>query len=93
MGFVREKNRILYVDEQGEKKAGVTFPEVDENTVNIDHTFVDPSMRGTGLAGRLMKEAAEQIQEEGKKAVLTCSYAVQWFERHTEYSSIVKKLV
>ena len=93
MGFVRQKNRILYVDEQGEKKAEVTFPEVDENTVNIDHTFVDPSMRGTGLAGKLMKEAAEQIQEEGKKAVLTCSYAVQWFERHTEYSSIVKKLV
>ena len=69
----------------------MTFPALDANTVEIDHTFVDPSMRGTGLAGKLMKEAAEQIQAEEKKAVLTCSYAVQWFERHPEYSGIVKK--
>ncbi|HJC64396.1 MAG TPA: N-acetyltransferase [Candidatus Blautia merdavium] len=91
MGFVREENAVRYLNEQGEKKGEVTFPALDANTVEIDHTFVDPSMRGTGLAGKLMKEAAEQIQAEEKKAVLTCSYAVQWFERHPEYSGIVKK--
>lgn len=91
MGFVREKNQVLYLDEQGEKKAEVTFPQIDEETVDLDHTFVDPSMRGTGLAGKLMKEAAEEIQAQGKKAVLTCSYAVQWFERHAEYQHLIKK--
>lgn len=91
MEFVKRDYEIFYENESGEKKAEVTFPAVDENTVDICHTFVDSSLRGTGMAGKLMEEAARQIREQGKKAVLTCSYAVKWFEKHEEYQDIVKK--
>lgn len=37
-----------------------------------------------------MEAAAKQLRETDKKAVLTCSYAVKWFEKHPEYSSVVK---
>ena len=72
------------------KKGEVTFPPIDEDTVNINHTFVDSSLRGMGMAGKLMEAAARQIQKEGKKAVLSCSYAIKWFDSHEEYKDILK---
>ena len=90
MDFIYEKNRIMLPGDNGAILAAVSFPDVDTDTVNIDHTFVDDSLRGQGVAGKLMEAAAKQLRETDKKAVLTCSYAVKWFEKHPEYSSVGK---
>ena len=84
MEFITEKDRIYATDPSGNVVAEVTFPT--ENGVStIDHTFVDPSLRGEGIAGRLVKMAADKILAEGNKIAATCSYAVAWFKRHPEY--------
>ena len=41
MEFTKEKAKIAYYNEDGEILAEVTFPAVNKNTVNINHTFVD----------------------------------------------------
>ena len=51
MDFCIQDNEIYYVDKSGEKAAEVTFPSIDADTVEINHTFVSPSLRGTGVAG------------------------------------------
>lgn len=71
--------------------AQVTFPSVDDATVDINHTFVHDSLRGQGIAGQLMEEAAREIRSQKKSAVLSCSYAVAWFQKHPEYQDILKK--
>lgn len=91
MNFVVKENIIYYVDENGEKVAEVTFPSLDEQTVEINHTFVAPSLRGTGMAGKLMQAAAEEISRQGKRAVLTCSYAKGWFEHHKEFQHMIQE--
>ncbi|HIX28791.1 MAG TPA: N-acetyltransferase [Candidatus Blautia stercoravium] len=91
MNFVVKENIIYYVDENGEKAAEVTFPSLDEHTVEINHTFVAPSLRGTGMAGKLMQAAAEEISRQGKRAVLTCSYAKGWFEHHKEFQHMIQE--
>lgn len=84
MEFITEKDRIYATDYSGNVIAEVTFPT--ENDVStIDHTFVDPSLRGEGIAGQLVKMAADKILAEGNKIAATCSYAVAWFKRHPEY--------
>ncbi len=90
MDFTHSNNQIALYDEEGRLTAEVTFPDVDTDTVNIDHTFVDDSLRGQGVAGQLMKAAAEQLRSQNRKAVLTCSYAVNWFGKHPEYQDGVK---
>ena len=89
MEFLEEKGRIYAVDANGKLLAEVTFPD-DGNTAVIDHTFVDPSLRGQNLADKLMNAVAEQLCAEDKKAVLTCSYAVKWFDKHPEYKGVIK---
>ncbi len=91
MEFQHENNRIYMEDAKGRIIAEVTFPAVKEQVVNINHTFVDESLRGQGVAGKLMEEAAAQLRKEGKKAVLTCSYALVWFERNKQYQDIIEK--
>lgn len=91
MDFMKEDNQIYLTNQEGKTIAGVHFPEVGANLVNINHTFVDPSLRGQGIAGKLMEEVVKYLRENNKKARLTCSYAVRWFEEHSEYSDLVAK--
>ena len=90
MAFTYNQNQIALLGEDDKLLAEVTFPEIDKDTVNIDHTFVDPSLRGQNLADKLMNAVAEQLCAEDKKAVLTCSYAVKWFDKHPEYKGVIK---
>ena len=88
--FQVDKNRIFYADETGKLLAEVTFPEEDSGIINVNHTFVDESLRGQGVAGKLMKAVADYAQTNQKQIHPTCSYAVKWFGDHTEYSSLLK---
>lgn len=89
MEFIKESNRIFAQDETGTLIAEVTFPNKSATTVDINHTFVDDSLRGQGVAGKLLLAAVESIHAQNKKAVATCPYAVKWFEKNPEYSDLL----
>ena len=91
MDFSHEPNRIFVTDEKGKVIAEVTFPDAGNNIVNINHTFVDHSLRGQGIASLLLEEAYKEIKKQNKKAIMTCSYAITWFDRHKEYGDILAK--
>jgi predicted GNAT family acetyltransferase len=89
MEFFKENNRIFKENEEGKLIAEITFPEAEEGVVVINHTYVDDSLRGQGIAGKLVEEAYMAIKAAGKKAVLTCPYAVKWFADRPEKNDIV----
>ena len=78
MEFKREENRIYKTDDTGKVIAEVTFPETAEGVYTIDHTFVDNSLRGQGVAGQLVQAAVDEITAKGGRVEATCSYAVKW---------------
>lgn len=92
MDFKRNENQIALYSETGALLAEVTFPYTDESriAVEVDHTFVDASLRGQGIAGKLMDELADELKKRGLTAVPTCSYAVHWFEKHPEQAHLLK---
>lgn len=90
MNFTYNPNQIALYDEQDKLLAEVTFPDTGDGAADIDHTFVDDSLQGQGIAGKLMEALAGHLRAQGKKAVLTCSYAVRWFEKHPEYHDLIK---
>ena len=80
--FVVEGNRIYMTDDNGKTIAEVTFPETAEGEFTIDHTFVDESLRGQGVASKLVQAAVDEIESRGGTVRATCSYAVKWLEKH-----------
>ncbi|MGC4020050.1 MAG: GNAT family N-acetyltransferase [Muricomes sp.] len=90
MEFIHNPNQIAVYSPEHLVIAEVTFPDMDDTTVNINHTYVDDSLRGQGIAGKLMEELVLELRQSGKKAVPTCSYAVGWFEKHPECADVLK---
>ena len=78
MEFQKENERIYYNDKTGKTIAEVTFPETAPGEYTIDHTFVDDSLRGQGVAGKLVQAAVDEIESRDGMVKATCSYAVKW---------------
>lgn len=89
MNFIHENNKIYMNDDHNHMVAVVSFPKEEGNIVNIDHTYVDSTLRGQGIAGKLMEETVHQLRQNNQKAKLTCSYAVDWFEKHPECADVM----
>lgn len=84
MNYKHEEGRIYSLDEAGELNAEVTYTMADAKTAVICRTFVSPELRGQGVAGELLKLAAEHLREKGFKAYASCPYAHAWFEKHKD---------
>ncbi len=92
MDWKYEKGRIYSVDENDELMAETTFIFKENGEINIDHTYVNPVLRGKGIAGEMMGVVAKYLQENGLKSSATCSYANIWLKKHRGlYPDIISK--
>ena len=91
MEFRTYKNRIVLVNDEEQALAEIDFPAMEEEpgTVEITHTYVDESLRGRGLAGKLMTRLIAYLERNQLKAYPSCSYAVDWFAKHSEAAHLL----
>jgi len=89
MDYILEKNRIYFNNESGKLIAEIIFENKNDSMIDIKRTFVDPSVEGQGIAGKLMESLVLKLKEEGKKAYPTCPYAIQWFKKNPNYSDLI----
>lgn len=82
MQFIKEENRIYATNIDNETVAEVTFYEIENGVYNIDHTFVDDSLRGQGIGSKLVQEAVNAIKEKGAQIQATCPFASKWLEEN-----------
>lgn len=87
-----ENERIYSVDENNELMAETTFFYKNNEEIDIDYTYVNPFLRGQGIAGKMMEVVAKYLKENNLKAVATCSYANIWLKNNREsYSDIISE--
>ena len=84
MNYIVESNRVYTQNDEGKLLAEIRFPE-NNGVATITRTFVDPSLRGQGVAEQLILRALTQIQKSNWQIAATCSYAVAWLQRHPEH--------
>ena len=54
----------------------------------MDHTFVSPTLRGQGVAKKLLNRAADFAREKEYKMEAVCAYVVSAFEQSDEYEDV-----
>lgn len=92
MNWTYENGRIYSINDQNELMAETTFVYKENGEVDIDHTYVNPVLRGQGVAGIMMELTAQYIREKGLKATASCSYANAFLKKHREdYADILSK--
>ena len=89
MEFTKTNDGFVKYDENGRIIAEITyFPTNDPNVVVADHTFVDPSLRGQGVAGKLLDALVKDMADQNKKIKPTCSYVIKKFQEDSSYDFI-----
>lgn len=71
----------------GKNLAEITWARNGDVMV-MDHTFVDPSLRGQGVAKKLLDQAADYARENGLKMQALCSYVVSAFNQSSSYDDV-----
>ncbi len=85
-----EEGRIYSTDEDGRLMSEANYVHRDENEIDIEHVYVDPNLRGQGVAGQTMLTVVEYLRDHGMKATASCSYANTWFQKNAEaYSDVI----
>lgn len=79
-----EENRLVY-EQDGVEIGEVEFKELDNNQVDIYHTYVDPDYQGQQIASKMVETVIQKFQKENKKIIASCSYVDHWLKKHPEY--------
>ncbi len=91
MDIKRGKGKFYIGASETDFTAHITFKNGGNNVIIVDHTFVDPSLRGQGIAAKLMQRVIDMAREENLKIVPVCSYAVAAFKRNPDFQDVLHK--
>lgn len=83
MDFLYDENRFYLGEDKAWPLAEVSFEKVGDRLLVIDHTFTDPSLRGQGIARKLVERVAQYAREGGFKVKATCPYAKKVLSEET----------
>lgn len=69
----------FYLERDGVRVAEMTYRRDDARSITIVHTFVDPALRGRGVARTLLDAAVAWARQTGMKITPRCSYVIAQF--------------
>ena len=75
MEFKKDKGIIYLGESKNDNYARITWQELGNNVIEIDHTIVDKEYGGQGIAGKLVDEVVNYARENNLKISSTCWYA------------------
>jgi predicted GNAT family acetyltransferase len=91
MEFQHEQGRFFMTNADGKLVAEVAYAPIDNGqNVVIERTYVDPSLRGQGIAGKLIKLVVDEARQNGFLIEPLCTYADAAFARHPEYGDVLR---
>ena len=81
----RYEARVEGRDGNGE----LTYSRVSPTKIIADHTGVDESLRGTGVARALVERLIADARRDGIRIVPQCSYVLAQFRRNPDWSDVM----
>lgn len=79
---------LFFIEDHGTRVAQMSYQWRGAGHILIDHTEVDPSLRGRGVARRLLDAAADWARANATRISATCSYVVVQFERDSSLQDV-----
>jgi uncharacterized protein len=75
----------------GDERVGEILYRLRPGKVVLLHTEVDPSVEGSGLGGRLVADALDDIRSRGLAVVPLCPFVAAYIRHHPEYDDLVAR--
>lgn len=84
----REHTGEFAIEREGTRVARLTYAR-EGNRIDLLHTEVDGSLRGTGAGGKLVDAAVEWARAERIRIHPLCSFAKAVFAKTPEYGDVL----
>ena len=88
MEILEGHNKFYVNDAQGNQVAEIVFVPTGEHLSIIEHTDVDPSLKGQGVGKQLVAKVVEKMRQEQRKIIPLCPFAKHEFDNTREYDDI-----
>ena len=85
----KEGNQFYMGEDAAHAYALITFYYENSDTISIDHTYVDPGLRGQGLAKELIDAVACFAREQNLKIIPICSCARRVMRADDQYNDLM----
>ena len=85
---VHEEENDRFVIYTEDNEAYVEY-RMNDNKLNLYHTFTHPQLRGKGLAAQVVRAALEFAKENNLQVIPTCSYVHSFILKNDEYMDLV----
>jgi predicted GNAT family acetyltransferase len=69
--------------------AGIVDYRQSGSMVVLPHTEILPTMRGRGLAARLVRSVLDDLRENKNKVVARCWFVAEYVKAHPEYQDLL----
>ena len=79
----------FYFEDNGERLAELVYSMPEKNKMTIEHTEVDPSLRGKNVGQDLVEAAVEYARARKVKINPQCSFARSVINKNAEYQDIL----
>ncbi len=74
----------------GEKESYLSYRKEPYKTLEYYETFVPESLRGKGIASKIVDFALNHAKENGYKVIATCPFVANYIDEHEEYAELIK---
>jgi len=93
MNIVRKDDghKGAFVIELDGRRQGMMTYSIAGDIVIINHTEVDPALRGTGAGKQLVAAAVEWARNERRRIMPLCPFAKSVFERTPDFGDVLVK--
>lgn len=86
---IKQSTNKFYVGEdENNAQAVITFKQVDNNEIDIDHTGVADELGGQGLGKKLVEAVVNHARENNLKIIASCPFAKDVLEKNDDYQDV-----
>jgi predicted GNAT family acetyltransferase len=83
-----ENGGKFFMENEGTRIATIAYTR-QANIITIEHTEVDPSLRGKNIGYQLVQRTAEFARENGLKVSPICPFAMKQFQKNKEWQDLM----
>ncbi len=83
------KKGRFFIEIENQLMAEITYTYAGNDKIIIDHTEVNPILKGKGIGYNLIDAAVSFVRENNLKIIPLCPFAAAVFRKKKEYSDIL----
>ena len=83
------KRGIYFIEEDDEVVAEIIYSNYGDDTIIIEHTEVDDSLRGKSIGYELVHKIVEHARMHGLKVSPVCPFAKAVFDKKPDFSDVL----